>query len=276
MLTLRSLLDQPHKLPTVPKVAQELIRSFSDEQVSFAQVAGQISADPVLSAKLLRLANSAYFHFPRTIGSIDDALRMLGFVMVRNLVLGHGMAAAFRKTPGVDLPAFWRYNLYVACAARWLAAEAQAPSDAAFTVGLMHGIGQLHLHAAAPQAVAPLDRQLDVLDAGRAELERQTLGLHHGEVAAALARTWHFPEPIVEALRQVPSPRLDGEFSALAACVHVAAWRARGELRGMSPEELEAAFPLEVGRRLELSPQRIDAEMPPLAELTEGLQSMLE
>ncbi len=276
MIDLKSLLDEPRKLPTVPKVAQQLIRSFSDENAAFGDIVSQLSADPVLSAKLLRLANSAYFHVSRTIGSIDDALRMLGFVMVRNLVLAHGIAAAFRDTRGIDLHEFWRYNLYTVGASRWLAACCGVPADTVFTVALLHGIGQLHLHAAAPQAVAPLDRQLDVLDAGRAELERQALGFHHGEVAAELARAWHFPEPIVEALRQVPAPRLDGEFSALAACVHVAAWRARGELRGASPDELGAVFPLDAGRRLDLSAQRIAAEMPPLAELTEGLQSMLE
>ena len=276
MIDLESLLDEPRKLPTVPKVAQQLIQSFSDENAAFRDIVSQLSADPVLSAKLLRLANSAYFHVSRTIGSIDDALRMLGFVMVRNLVLAHGIAAAFRNTRGIDLQEFWRYNLYTVGASRWLAACCAVPTDTVFTVALLHGIGQLHLHAAVPQAMAPLDRRLDVLDAGRAELERQALGFHHGEVAAALARAWHFPEPIVEALRQVPAPSPDGDFSELAACVHIGAWRARGELRGMSPEELEAAFPLETGRRLKLSPQRIEAEMPPLAELTEGLQSMLE
>ena len=275
MIDLESLLDEPRKLPTVPKVAQQLIQSFSDDNAAFGDIVSQLSADPVLSAKLLRLANSAYFHMSRTIGSIDDALRMLGFVMVRNLVLAHGIAAAFRNTPGIDLPEFWRYNLYTVGASRWLAVCCGVPADMAFTVALLHGIGQLHLHAAAPQAVAPLDRQLDVLDAGRAALERQVLGFHHGEVAAALARAWHFPEPIVEALRQVPAPTPDRGFSDLAACVHVATWRARGELRGVSPEEREAGFPLEVGRRLELSPRRIAAEMPALAELTEGLQSML-
>ena len=276
MPTLRSLLDQPHKLPTVPKVVQELMRSFGDEQVSFTHVAAQISADPVLSAKLLRLANSAYFHFPRSIGSVDDALRMLGFVMVRNLVLGNGMAAAFRKTPGVDLPAFWRYNLHVACAARWLAAEAQAPSDAAFTVGLMHGIGQLHLHAAAPEAMASLDRKMPVLEAARAELERRELGFHHGDVAAELARLWRFPEAMVLALRQAPMPLEGREFSDAAACVHLGAWRARAQLHGWEAEQRAAAFPAVVGRRLGLSLEAIEAGMPGLAELSDGLQAMLE
>lgn len=276
MMDIKTLLDEPRKLPTVPKVTQQLIQSFSDENVAFADIIAQLSADPVLSAKLLRLANSAYFHFSRTIGSIDDALRMLGFVMVRNLVLGNGMAAAFRNTKGMDLRQFWQYNLYAASASRWLAAKAGANADEAFTVGLMHGIGQLHLHAAAPEAVAALDRKMHVLDAGRAALECQELGFHHGDVAAELARFWHFPERITTALRQVPAPPQTEDFSQVAGCVHLGAWRARGEVLATSPEDLAAAFPVASGQRLGLAWQRIDAEMPTLAELTEGLQSMLD
>ena len=91
-MDIQTLLDQPGKLPTVPKVTQKLIESFSDEDVSIDEIARQIAADPALTAKLLRLANSAYFHVSRTIGTVDDALRMLGFVMVRNLVLEIGRA----------------------------------------------------------------------------------------------------------------------------------------------------------------------------------------
>ena len=152
---LKTLIDQPGKLPTVPKVTQKLIESFSDEDVSIDEIARQLAADPALTAKLLRLANSAYFHVSRTIGTVDDALRMLGFVMVRNLVLGNGMVAAFRNTPGLDMKQFWRYNLYTACAARWLARQGKGNGDLAFTLGLMHGIGQLQMHAVAPAAVAP-------------------------------------------------------------------------------------------------------------------------
>jgi HD-like signal output (HDOD) protein len=221
-MELKSLLDQPNKLPTIPKVAQQLIESFSSEDVSVDEIANQLSADPALSAKLLRLANSAYFHLSRTIGTVDDALRMLGFVMVRNLVLGNSMTAAFRNTKGMDLPQFWRYNLYTACASRWLASREGVNGDLVFTVGLMHGIGQLHLHAAAPEAMVPLDKKCHVLDARRAELEQQALGFHHGDVAAALAKLWNFPDPIIAALQAVPQPLASPEFSEAAGwCIWV-------------------------------------------------------
>lgn len=286
-MELKSLLDQPNKLPTIPKVAQQLIESFSSEDVSVNEIARQLSADPALSAKLLRLANSAYFHVSRSIGTVDDALRMLGFVMVRNLVLGNGMMAAFRHTPGIDLKQFWLYNLYTASAARWLAAQAGANADLVFTVGLMHGVGQLQMHAGMPKEVQPLDKQMSVLDAARAELEKESFGFHFGDVAAELAQAWHFPGPIVAALRDVPQPLASPEFSDAAAWVHMGAWRARCEVLGLSTEEMVASYPADVGKRLNLSPAWMvelgehytgptATVMPPLKELIDGLEAMLD
>lgn len=286
-MELKSLLDQPGKLPTIPKITQELIASFAREDVSFKEVARLLATDPALSAKLLRLANSAYFHVSRTIATVDDALHMLGLVMVRNLVLGSGMAAAYRHTPGLDLTQFWRYNLYTVCAARWLAGASGANADLVFTVGLMHGIGQLQLHAVAPEAVAPLDAQLSVLAAGRADIERQALGFHHGEVAAELAQLWHFPAPIVEALRAVPQPLQAQEFSESAAWVHLGAWHARAEVLALSDEEALATYPRAVGRRLGLTPGwtpvlaaagagLLSSKLiPPSHELAAGLEALL-
>lgn len=285
-MELQSLLDQPNKLPTIPKVAQQLIASFSSEDVSVGEIAEQIAADPALSAKLLRLANSAYFHLSRTIGTVDDALRMLGFVMVRNLVLGNSMAVAFKNTKGMDLPQFWRYNLYTACAARWLASHHESNGDLAFTVGLMHGIGQLHLHVGAPEAMAPLDKQCHALDARRAEVEHKALGFHHGDVTAALARLWNFPDPITTALQAVPAPLAGAEFSEAAAWVHLGAWRARTAVLGMDDTAALESYPAEVAHRLRLKPnwapahlaagaQPGDDAMPLLTELTEGLEAML-
>lgn len=274
-MDIKSLFDQPHKLPTVPAVTQKLIASFSDEDVSFKQIAEQISADPALSAKLLRLANSAYFHLSRSIGTVDEALQMLGFVMVRNLVLGNGMSAAFRNTAGMDLKQFWLYNLYTACSSRWIAAKVDVNADLVFTVGLMHGLGQLQMHVAAPQAVVPLDKTLPVLDAGRAALEKSTLGFHNGEVAAELARLWNFPEPIVDGLRDVPDPMAAKVFSHAAACVHLGAWAARNAIAPAPEDQAPVNYPLAVAQKLGVSWDIVALEMPPMGELSAGLEDML-
>jgi HD-like signal output (HDOD) protein len=246
-MDLKSLIDEPSKLPTIPKVGQQLIASFSSEDVSVTEIAHQLAADPALSAKLLKLANSAYFHVSRTIGTVDAALQMLGLVMVRNLVLGNSVAGAFKATPGIDLPQFWRYNLYTACTARWLAHRTDVNSDRVFTLALLHAIGQLQMHAIAPQAVAPLDQQMGVLERGRAQLELRHLGFHHGDVSAALAQAWNFPLPLTEALRHIAFPLAAEEFIEASALVHLGSWRARAEVLGWDDAAQVANYPFQVG-----------------------------
>lgn len=287
-MDLQSLIDDPSRLPTIPKVGQQLIASFSSDEVSVADIAHQLAADPALSAKLLKLANSAYFHVSRTIGTVDAALQMLGLVMVRNLVLGSSVAGAFRHTTGIDLPQFWRYNLYTACTARWLANRTDVNSDRVFTLALLHAVGQLQMHTVAAQAMAPLDQQMHVLAPGRAQLEQQTFGFNHGDVSAELARAWAFPLPLTEALRHIAQPLAGPEFLEASALVHLGAWRARAEVLGWSDAEQVASYPVAVGERLCLPPAwtpalaahaRPEARqpvMPPLAELTEGLEALFE
>jgi len=286
-MELHSLVDQPNKLPTIPKVVQQLIASFNSEDVPASEIVHLLASDAALSAKLLRLANSAYFHVSRTVGNVDDALRMLGFVMVRNLVLGNGMVAAFRNTKGMHLQQFWRYNLYTACAARWLAQQGGDKGDIAFTLGMMHSIGQLQLHAVAPAEMVMLDQRMNVLDGGRAELEKQELGFHYAAVSAALAQIWNFPDALVAALRDIPAPLEAASFDNTAGWVHLAAWRARAEVLEMSDEEMIDSYPTAVAKRLGRSPhwtpllvdnaaEHAAATMPPFQELAAGLDAMLE
>jgi HD-like signal output (HDOD) protein len=112
-------------LPSIPKVVQEVIESFNNDSVSIEEIAKKLAADQVLSAKILRLANSSYYHVSRTIGTVDDAVLMLGFMTVRTLVVSTGMAGSFKKLPGVDLKLFWRYSLDTAIVAKWLAKQKQ-------------------------------------------------------------------------------------------------------------------------------------------------------
>lgn len=281
-MDLQSLIDQPGKLPTIPKVAQQLIASFSAQDVSVGAVAEQIALDPALTARLLRLANSAYFHVSRSIGTVEAALQMLGFVMVRNLVLGSSMAGAFKHVPNVDLPQFWRHNLVAACASRWLARRVDLNADLVFTLALLHRIGQLHMQVLMPQALLPLNRQMPLLDGRRAGLEQQAFGFHFGQVSAALAQHWNYPRPLVEALQRVEQP-LEGEpFSAAAAVVHLGVWRARVEVLGFAAADPAVAYPLAVVQRLPglaahaMSAADLLHKMPPAADLTQGLDAMFE
>lgn len=249
-MSLHSLFAEPKALPTVPRVVQQLIESFEREDVSIDDLAAQLSLDPVLSAKTLRLANSAYFHVSRQISTVDDALRMLGFVMVRNLVLGAGMAGALRAVDGFDLPLFWRYSARTAASARWIAQQVGQNAELAFTVGLTHGIGHLVLRSMLPKVVAALDTRAHPLSPERAAVEKEALGYHHGNVGAELARLWKFPAPIADAIGLVPDAQACGREAGVAATVHVAAWRARAQSFDLPDDVAMSDAPVAVARAI--------------------------
>lgn len=284
-MDLQHLVSHTTPLPTVPSVTQRVIASFSSEDVTLGEIAELLETDPVLSAKLLRLANSAYFQVSRSIESVDEAIHILGMAMVRNLVLAGGMVGAFVNTPGMDLHAFWTYSLYTACSARWLADYTGVNRDLVFTVGLIHGIGQLHMHSAAPAAMVALDQQFPPLHPDRAQAETQSLGFHFLNVSAALARRWNFPLSLVEALEQVADPLHAPAFSAVAATVHLGSWHARNTVARTPPETLRQSYPAAVGERLGLSAHWIfpnetasavqQPTIPNLDELSHGLSEML-
>ena len=270
-----ALFQQQNALPSIPKVVQEVIESFNNDSVSIDEIAKKLSADQVLSAKLLRLANSSYYHASRSVGSVDDAVLMLGFMTVRTLVVSSGLTGGFKTMPGIDLKQFWRYSLHTAVVAKWLAKQTHGNSDFAFTVGLMHAIGQLVMHAGMPEEALQIDKFAGTLDPRRAGVERNSFGYDFYDVGAELAKRWRFPDTFSQTIKGSASPLDAQDFEPIAGIVHIATWRARAEENQLTSEELEATLPTEVAKKLGLTAETILQDMPSLAELSEGLGELL-
>lgn len=274
-MQLEALFKQPQALPAVPKIVHELIDSFNSDDISIDEIARKLAADPVLSARLLRLANSAYYHVSRSIGTVNEALAMLGFVTVRTLVISSGLTGGYKSMPGMDLKRFWRYSLHTAAVGGWLARKANVNSDQAFTVCLMHSIGELVMHAGMPEQMLQLDKIASPMDPRRMDMERTSFGYTYADVGAELSRLWRFPTAFADAIQHFPDPLSHAPFDPVAALVHVSAWRARSEHNELSPEELAATVPTAVLERMGLKADLMLTEMPPLAELAEGLDCLI-
>jgi HD-like signal output (HDOD) protein len=274
-MTLDELFQNQHSLPSAPKVVEDLIGSFDDPNVSVDDVAKKLANDPVLSAKLLRLANSAYYHVSREIGTVEDAVKMLGFVTVRTLVISAGLVSGFKTVPGMDLRQFWRYNLHTAVGSKWLAKQARENMDIAFTIGMMHSIGQLVLHAALPDKAQEIDAECPALGHGRLAAERAELGYDFGDVGSLLSIRWKFPDVFSGTIRNAGDPLAETPPNRLAAVIHLAAWRARIEELAPTPEEIEASYPFAVEQMLGLAPRTLLDVMPAPAELAAGLDELI-
>ena len=266
-MKLEALFAQPDALPVIPRVMQELIASFNDEAVDAGTIAQHISSDQVLSAKLLQLANSPYYQVSNTISTVPDAVAMLGFVNIRTLVISIGLKGSFKPVPGMDSKQFWRHSVHTAVASRYLARLLGLNPDLAFTVGLMHAIGQLVMHLAMPQAMLKIDQRVPTLDPRRLTEEHQVFGYSHLDAGAELARRWKFPDVFSDAIAASVNP--------LAAEIHIAAWRSRAEENHLGRKEMDETWPAEVAARLALPSGLVLQDFPSWDVLSEGMQALM-
>jgi HD-like signal output (HDOD) protein len=274
-MKIEALFQQPNALPSAPKVVQDLISSFNNELISMDNIANKLATDPVLSAKLLRLANSAYYHVSRSVSTVNDAVMMLGFVTVRTLVISSGLVNGFKSAAGLDLKQFWRYSLNTAVVAKWLAQQTNENSELVFTVGMMHAIGQLVIHAGKPVEAKLLDKEVNPLDTRRFAAERNSFGYDFAEVGAELAVRWKFPNAYSEIIRAFPRPLDQQPFNTKAAIIYLAAWFARANENHLTKEEIRANFPAEIGAKLGIEYDLLLDKMPSISELSCGLEELV-
>ncbi|KPC51616.1 HDOD domain-containing protein [Amantichitinum ursilacus] len=275
-MRLDDVFQQTHKLPAMPRVAQALIDSFSAENVDVDDLITQISHDQVITAKVLRLANSAAFGASRRVGSVGDALVVLGFNTMRTLVVASAVTGAFVLIPGLDRRRFWRESLCVATYCQWLADISHSPGGLAFSTGLMHNIGELLLHLAAPEAIAKTDKQLPA-GPERAQQQRAVLGVDYVQAGEELARRWNFPEELRAAIRYQhdpeaqPHPLADILHSALALSAAVA--KAGADESGITAAL--NAMPPESAARLHIPPAQLTSSLPQLQARLSDLEELL-
>jgi HD-like signal output (HDOD) protein len=259
-MRLEKLIKQPSALPAAPKIAQRLITTFDQEEVDMLQVAALIEEDPVLTAKMLRTANSAFFGLTRSVSTAREAINVMGLIKVRALVIAAAFGESFHCVGSVNMNQFWRYSMNSANLARYIALPIRIDENTAFTSGLIHKIGELVMHVGMPEAMIDLERSVPMLDLKRAAAERALFGYNYAEVGAALAREWHFPKRMINAIEHQCAPFENNVYEPIAGVVHIASWRARAEEGRMRSELLINTYPDPVGLVLGIDPDIIVGE----------------
>ena len=125
-MSIANLFNQVYNIPSIPKLVQELINNFDNENSNSREIAKKLQMDQALSAKVLRLANSARYGAGRKINSIDSAVIILGFDTLKTLVIASGVTSACKNIPGLNQKQFWRTSFAVANIAKMLAKLAKA------------------------------------------------------------------------------------------------------------------------------------------------------
>jgi HD-like signal output (HDOD) protein len=225
MTSARELVKRVTDLPSLPAVYFR-VRSVIARPDSFAlDIAREISCDPGLTMRLLRVANGAYYGMRRKVDSVMDAIAILGASQIQNLVLATSVTMAFAgvSPPLMNMRKFWRTSLYRALVARCLAKESRHnDAERAFVEGLIADLGHLVLYTEMPDvAQMALQRSMETgLPVHR--FERDMLGFDYGEVGAELVAGWDISPRIESTLRHHTEPLLGYSGMADAAALHIA------------------------------------------------------
>ncbi|MFZ1985464.1 MAG: HDOD domain-containing protein, partial [Desulfatitalea sp.] len=213
-------------LQPIPQVALKVLRMIDEGGHALPKIAEEIRKDQVISARTLKLANSAMFAKARSIESLDHALVYLGTDQVVKIVISAAVQSYFEQSSsGYSLCKGGLYHHALGCAqvAEALAAKTQKVDPAkAYTAGLLHDIGKVVLDQYVAPAYPLFYRQTMEKNENVLTIERRLLGIDHAEAGCLLAQQWSFPESLVHAIRYHHHPGKESEFKLLAVIVYVA------------------------------------------------------
>jgi putative nucleotidyltransferase with HDIG domain len=214
------------ELPALPTAVHEVILALNDEDLPLDVLARKIAVDPALVTKILRAANSPFYGMSGRVGSVHDAVRLIGLRTVSALFT---TAAVMRSIAppsceGFDFHCFWEHSLGTAICSQELALGCGYPQPLAFTAGLIHDVGRLALAAYYPRELASSIAFAKDRDCPEFEAEHTVLGVGHCEIGAWIAAHWNFSEEVIEAIRQhhEPGKTQSAKPATLADIVHTA------------------------------------------------------
>lgn len=189
------------ELPVLPSTAQKVLSLMSDPDISIEKVKRIIGSDPALAAKILKVANSAFYGGFRNIQNLSQAILRLGLNSVRNIVIATSLKNVYKRF-GLTEKLLWEQMIGSAMASNLLARQTRrADAEDAFIGGLLHDIGKVVINNEYPEAYARVMEKVYNDAVPFSIAEKEVFRFSHREVGAAIVKKWGFPESIEKLLR---------------------------------------------------------------------------
>jgi len=221
----KKIFSQVQNFPSMSGAAAKLLALLDDPDTTPGQIEEVVRYEPSLTANILKLSNSAYFGLPTKVGSVKQAIILLGWKRVTQVVMTSCVSALMAKPiVGYELPAgeLWRHSIGVSIAAEMLVKELKLQSaHEVYTAALLHDLGKLILGSF-------VKSELSVIEAKAAdgiafdEAERLVLGMDHAEVGAEILKSWSLPAEVIEIVRWHHDPGRAVKPTVGIDIVHVA------------------------------------------------------
>jgi putative nucleotidyltransferase with HDIG domain len=277
---LEILIKNMGELPTIPSVFIAVNKMLSDPRTSASDVGLAVSSDQVITSKILKIANSAFYGFSSRVNTISHAVAVLGFSSTKNVVLTTGVLSALNiKTPikGFNLTAFWKHSVAVGAIAKLIIKEINPQNqEEAFIAGLLHDIGKLILAVCAPEDFAEclnfaVNKNCLFLDA-----ENELLGTNHAEIAGLVGDKWKLPPEIATVIiNHHKDLEASKEHANLVAIVKLADVLARGLQFGHACDYTVPVIESDILEFLKLTPQALDKILAASYEATQGAMAFV-
>jgi len=258
--TAADLVASVKTLLTLPDVYLRVKAVVDDPTSYITDLVNAISVDPGITARLLRLVNSAYFNLGAPVDNVRQAVHLMGMKPVHDLVLATALASTFSQTDNkaLDMRAFWVESVRCAVYARLLAGCCSMKDcERLFVAGLLSHIGHQIMYLRLPGQTGEASRKALATGVALANVESEMLGFSYADVGGELMHTWDMPDSLIEAVRDHVEPDSSARFAMDTAIVHIAdaltrmheqevdcdlllsdiapvAWR----ITGLTPEEL--------------------------------------
>ena len=194
------------KMPTFPQSVTRIIELTSDINCLPRELVKVIENDPILTMKLLKIVNSAYFGLSREVTSIQESVIYIGINTIKNIAVSMAAVGALpqKNAAGFDADKFWLHSLTMSTIARLMAKRRQVPRNEEanyFVAGLLHNIGEVVCAHFMEDDYQAAQAQAEEQSISIIQAETETFGVSRYEIGALLAEHWKLPPNLVESIR---------------------------------------------------------------------------
>ncbi len=213
------LSEMMEKMPAFPTSVDKVVELSSDINCNYKDLIKVIEHDPVMTFKVLKMVNSAYFGLPRKITSINHAVVYVGFNTIKNLAVSIASIGIlpYDNEAGMNMKDFLLHSLSTAALTRFLAKQMNIPEKDAsdfFVAGLLHDFGKIVFVQFMPELYRQvLSREEDKESMFIIDAEREVTGTDHAQVGALLGEKWNLPSHLQEGIRSHHSAQSDDDNS---------------------------------------------------------------
>lgn len=252
---IRSVVEGIRNLPTPPIVFNQIQKVLNNPNTSAIDIASILQEDAAMSAKVLRLTNSAYYGLVREVESVRQAVVIVGLEAIKNLVLSASVMGMFSKEQ-IDREFqdyFWRHSLATGFAAKLIAytfsAHRSFDAEGGFSAAMLHDIGKMVVSVFMVEDGKKI-KEMKTANPGKPDyvIEEEILGYNHAQIGMALAEKWKLPAKLAEAVKYHHFPQLcESEENSLPYLIHISNYLAKYTFDYDSEEENSHLEPLQDG-----------------------------